>query len=47
MDNTKFTEKLDFPVSNDTVTPNNKKNKQGVIFIMMKQKMIQNNQVIR
>ena len=31
MDNTKFTEKLNLQVSNDSMSPNNSKNKRGMI----------------
>ena len=36
MDNTKFTEKLELPVHNDSVTPNNRKKKKRVIILMTK-----------
>ena len=46
LDNIKSTEKPELPVRNDSVIPNNKKNKQGMICIMKRQKLIHNHQVI-
>ena len=47
LDNTKFTEKLNPKICNDSVTPNKKVKKRGIIWRMKKQLRIQNHQVIR
>ena len=38
--NTNFTGKLELTVRNDSVTPNNKKNNQGMIWMTKNQKRI-------